>query len=303
MDWADIVIEVSKKEADVAQDIATGISGSGLYIEDYSDMEQQVMDMAHVDLIDEELLNKPKDKVRIHLYLSEKNQIAPVVQLLEQRLTAQSLTFNVVVDNIQQEDWETAWKQYYKPIDIGKKLAIVPSWQTYKTNRNILWMDPGMAFGTGSHETTSLCLEVLDERIKGGETVLDIGTGSGILGIAALLLGAKKVDAIDIDPLAIRMATENAERNHVQNKMNIQQGNLTDKINGKYDLITANIIASAIIELAPATIPLLKENGYFLASGIIDEREQEVIDCTDKLSLNIVEIYRKNGWSAILFKK
>ncbi len=148
---------------------------------------------------------------------------------------------------MEQEDWQNGWRKYYHPLEIGKRLAVVPSWQQYDTDRVKLILDPGLAFGTGGHETTSLCMEALDERVTGGERVLDIGTGSGILAIAALKLGAAVAEGVDIDPVAVRTAGENAALNGVQDKLTVLVGDLSDKASGQYDIITANIVANAIL--------------------------------------------------------
>src|SRR5699024_10955365 len=144
-----------------------------------------------------------------------------------------------------------------------KRLAIVPGWEEYETDRTVITMDPGMAFGTGTHETTSLCLEVLDERVRGGERVLDIGTGSGILAIAALRLGAACAEGVDIDPMCVRTAGENAQRNGVQDRFTVLVGDLSDKASGVYNIITANIVAAAILSLAPHVPAMMAPGAVF----------------------------------------
>ena len=190
-----------------------------------------------------------------------------------------------------------------RELEIGKRLAVVPSWQEYDTDRVKLVLDPGLAFGTGGHETTSLCMEALDERVTGGERVLDIGTGSGILAIAALKLGAAVAEGVDIDPVAVRTAGENAALNGVQDKLTVLVGDLSDKASGKYDIITANIVANAILSLAPAVPGLMAEGATFIASGIIDSRKDEVIAGLEKAGLAVVEVKEKRGWECIVCKK
>ena len=236
MEWTDIRLTVAKADAENAEAVATLIAEGGIYIEDYSDIEQQVAEIAHVDLI-------------------------------------------------------------------GSRLAVVPSWQQYDTDRVKLILDPGLAFGTGGHETTSLCLEALDEQVRGGERVLDIGTGSGILAIAALKLGAASAEGVDIDPVAVRTAGENAALNGVQDKLTVLVGDLSDKASGTYDIITANIVANAILSLAPAVPGLMAEGATFIASGIIDSRKDEVIAGLEKAGLAIVEVKEKRGWECIVCKK
>ena len=301
MEWKDIKITVQKKDADTAEAIATGVSGGGIYIEDYSDLEAQVQAIAHVDLIEEDLLQKDRNIVAIHLYLSPEQNLAEVVDLLHQRLLAAEVAGTVEVQGIEEADWENGWKAFYHAMTLGNRLAICPSWETIdEPGRAVLRLDPGMAFGTGTHETTALCLVALDELVQGGERLLDIGTGSGILAIAALLLGAAKAEGVDIDPMCVRTAGENAALNGVSGRFHVEIGDLSDKASGQYDLITANIVANAIKQLAPQIPALLAPGGTFIASGIIDEREEEVAQAICAAGLAVREIRRDNGWVCIL---
>ena len=196
MEWTDISITVAKRDADTAEAIATMVANGGIYIEDYSDLEQQAWEIAHVDLIEQELLDKPRDVVIVHMYLAPDENPAEILPLFEERLKNSGIDYQLNTTGVEQEDWQNAWKKYYHAMDIGNRLAIVPGWEQYDTDRTVITMDPGMAFGTGTHETTSLCLETLDAIVTGGERVLDIGTGSGILAIAALKLGAKVAEGV-----------------------------------------------------------------------------------------------------------
>ena len=299
MEWTDIRLTVAKRDADTAEAIATMIAEGGIYIEDYSDLEWQVEQIAHVDLIEQELLDKPRDTVIIHLYVQPEAQPAETIALLEARLDEAKIARTIETEGVQQEDWQNGWRKYYHPMEIGKRLAVVPSWQEYETDRVKLVLDPGLAFGTGGHETTSLCMEALDEKIAGGERVLDIGTGSGILAIAALKLGAAVAEGVDIDPVAVRTAGENAALNGVADKLTVLVGDLSDKASGKYDVVVANIVANAIISLAPAVPALMKDGGCFIASGIIDTRKDEVIAALQAAGLRVTNVVEKRGWECI----
>ena len=171
---------------------------------------------------------------------------------------------------MRQEDWETGWKAYYHAMDIGTRLAVVPSWEAYETDRTVITLDQGMAFGTGTHETTALCLETLDGLVKGGERVLDIGTGSGILAIAALKLGAAKAEGVDIDPMCVAHGRRKRGPQWRAERPYGTGGDLSEKATGVYDVICANIVANAIIHLVPNVPALLAKHGTFLASGVID---------------------------------
>ena len=299
MEWTDIRLTVAKRDADTAEAIATMIAEGGIYIEDYSDLEWQVEQIAHVDLIEQELLDKPRDTVIIHLYVQPEAQPAETIALLEARLDEAKIARTIETEGVQQEDWQNGWRKYYHPMEIGRRLAVVPSWQEYETDRVKLVLDPGLAFGTGGHETTSLCMEALDEKITGGERVLDIGTGSGILAIAALKLGAAVAEGVDIDPVAVRTAGENAALNGVADKLTVLVGDLSDKASGKYDVVVANIVANAIISLAPAVPALMKDGGCFIASGIIDTRKDEVIAALQAAGLRVTNVVEKRGWECI----
>ena len=303
MEWTDIRITVPQQYAETAEAIATMVSNGGIYIEDYSDLEQQAWEIAHVDLIEQELLDKPRDIVIVHMYLAPDENPAEVLPLFRERLDAAGVPYTLDTAGVQQEDWQNAWKKYYHAMDIGSRLAIVPGWESYDTDRIRITMDPGLAFGTGTHETTALCLELLDSLVQGGERVLDVGTGSGILAIAALKLGAREADGVDIDPMCVRTAGENAERNGVADRFRVLVGNLSDKAEGVYDIITANIVAAAILSLAPAVPALMAPGAKFICSGIIDERKDEVLAGLQASGLRPVEIKEKRGWVCILCEK
>ena len=302
MEWTDIQITVPARFADTAEAVATMVSNGGIYIEDYRDLEQQAWEIAHVDLIEQELLDKPRDIVKVHMYLAPDENPAEILPLFRERLDNSGIEYTLETSGVEQEDWQNAWKKYYHAMDIGNRLAIVPGWEQYETDRTVITMDPGMAFGTGTHETTSLCLETLDSLVKGGERVLDIGTGSGILAIAALKLGAAVAEGVDIDPMCVRTAGENARRNGVQDRFTVLVGDLSDKASGQYNIITANIVAAAILSLAPHVPALMAPGARFIASGIIDTRKDEVLTGLRAAGLEPVEVKEKRGWACIICK-
>ena len=307
MEWTDIRLTVSKADAEAAEAVATMIAEGGIYIEDYSDIEEQVEQIAHVDLIEQELLDKPRDTVIIHMYLEPGASPVETLALIAARMEAAGIPYTSETEGVEQEDWQNGWRKYYHPMDVGQRLAIVPSWQDYDTDRVKLILDPGLAFGTGGHETTNLCLEVLDERVKGGERVLDIGTGSGILAIAALKLGAAVAEGVDIDPVAVRTAGENAALNGIgQDTYTVRIGDvlgdavLRADLGGGWQMVVANIVADVIIGLSPLVRPMLAPGGLFLCSGIIDDRAQEVADRLRENGWEILETRSAEGWFSYL---
>ncbi len=306
MDWTEVCIKVAATMVDEAAAIANMVVPYGIYIEDYSDLEQGAREIARIDLIDEELLAKERDTALIHLYVSPEENPAEAVAFLQERYTAVGITHEVMSQQVNEEDWANNWKKYFKPLPVGEKLLICPSWETAENpdNRAILSIDPGMAFGTGGHDTTRLVLETLEKHVTPGVDFLDIGCGSGILSIAACLLGAGRALGIDIDALAVKTAIENGELNNLTApKYEIRLGDLAKDVDGKFPVIAANIVADAIIMLSPAVPALLADDGVYIVSGIIDTREQDVLSALDSCGFTVVERHEHGGWLCLVTKK
>ena len=305
MNWTEITIKVPQKDTDLAAAIANMTVPYGIYIEDYSDLEEKAEEIAHINLIDEDLLKKDRDISVIHIYISECDNALEAVEFLKERFTAENITFEVGSIGVDDTDWNENWKKYFHTSEIGEKLVIVPSWETYdnKNGRTVLNIDPGAAFGTGTHATTSLCLSLLENYIKEDTKMLDIGTGSGILSIASVLLGAKSAIGVDIDAQSVKTAKENAEINKMADKCEFIVGDLADKISGKFDVICANIVADVIIKLFQNVEQFLEENGVFIISGIIDIRKDDVLAAAKEKNFMILEEKYKDNWCAFVLKK
>ena len=304
MDWTEILVEVGADRIDEAAAIANMTVPYGIYIEDYSDLEQEVMEIAHVDLIDEDLLKQDRSKAKIHIYIDPEDNIGEAVQFLRERLNAAEIAHTIDQSNVQEDDWLNNWRKFFKPTPVGEKLLINPSWftDTDPKGRLVINIDPGLAFGTGKHETTRLCMEALERYVKGGERVLDVGCGSGILGIAAVLLGADSAFGVDIDETAVRTANENAQVNHVSDKMTAIAGDLVDKVTEKYDIVVANIVADAIIALSASVTSFMTDDAVYIVSGIIDTRADDVKNAI-KGHFEIVEENTYHGWYCFVLKK
>lgn len=304
MDWTEILVEVGADRIDEAAAIANMTVPYGIYIEDYSDLEQEVMEIAHVDLIDEDLLKQDRSKAKIHIYIDPEDNIGEAVQFLRERLNAAEIAHTIDQSNVQEDDWLNNWRKFFKPMPVGEKLLINPSWftDTDPKGRLVINIDPGLAFGTGKHETTRLCMEALERYVKGGERVLDVGCGSGILGIAAVLLGADSAFGVDIDETAVRTANENAQVNHVSDRMTAIAGDLVDKVTEKYDIVVANIVADAIIALSASVTSLMTDDAVYIVSGIIDTRADDVKNAI-KGHFEIVEENTYHGWYCFVLKK
>ncbi len=298
-DWTEVKIIVDSKNVDKAGDIASMVVPYGIYIEDYSELEKEAWEIAHIDLIDEDLLQKDRTKAIVHVYIAPQENPQEAVAFLRERYSAEGIDSEILTSQCRNEDWENNWKQYFHPIPVGEKLLIRPTWEDEydAQGRKVLNIEPGLAFGTGTHETTRLCLETLEKHITEETTVLDIGCGSGILSLAALLLGAKQVTGVDIDPLAVKTAKENGVANGFKEpEYKIFQGNLTDKVEGKFNVVVANIVADVIIMFCKDVASFMKENAVFITSGIIDTRERDVIDAFAKYGFTIKARHTEGGW-------
>lgn len=276
---------------------------NGLMIEDANEVDN--LDHCYGELIDEEMKNADRTVGAVSIYIPDERNPAECVAFIKERLSG--IKYELTLAGMKEEDWANSWKQYYKPVRIGKCLIVVPSWEEYdpKDDDVVLSMDPGMAFGTGTHETTRLCSSMIEEHMKKGSYVLDVGTGSGILAIAASKLGARKVNAYDIDPVAVRVAKENCDENGCDNvccgTSDLLAG--VDKSEGAYDFISANIVADIIVRMAPDILPFLKKDGLLAVSGIIDTQAERVKDALIKGGLTHIYTATENDWNAMLFTR
>lgn len=304
MNWTEITARVPVKDSETAAAIANMTVPYGIYIEDYSDIEQAAQEIAHIDLIDEELIAKERDVAIIHIYISECDNPAEAMAFLKERLSAAGIAAEIGSVGVEDTDWSENWKKYFKPFTVGKRLAVVPSWEHYDNpeKRTVLQIDPGAAFGTGTHATTALCLELLEENVRRGDRVLDIGCGSGILSIAGVLLGAENAVGVDIDAQSVKTARENAAKNGVSEKTEYFVGDLADKVSGKYNVICANIVADVVIRLFESVKAFMAENAVLLVSGIIDLRAEDVLNAAEKHGFAVVSERTRENWYAFLLK-
>ncbi len=304
MNWTEITVSVPLEYTDTAAAIANMTVPYGIYIEDYSDLEQNAWDIAHIDLIDEELILKDRKNSIIHIYISECDNAAESLEFLKERFTAENIPFEVGSVGVDDTDWNENWKKYFHTIEIGERLAVVPSWEKYENpdGRTVLNIDPGAAFGTGTHATTSLCLELLQGYIKDNTKMLDIGCGSGILALASILLGAESAIGVDIDAQSVKTANENAQINNITEKAQFIVGDLADKVSGKYNVICANIVADVIIRLLPDAAAFMDEDAVLIISGIIDIRKDDVLAAVAQNGFKIVAERYKDNWCAFVIK-
>ncbi len=302
-DWTQIKLTVSRGDLDTAAAIM-GMIDLNLQIEDYSDID---LTTCYGDLIDESILNADKTVASVSVYIPAERSTTDALAFIRDRLTAEKLDGKLEVVGVNEEDWATSWKAFYHTTRIGKRMVIVPMWEEYGEQPDdvVIKMDPGMAFGTGTHETTRLVIELLERYTTEGCRMLDVGCGSGILAICASKLGAGICRAYDIDPVAVRVANENIEASG-QTNISCAQSDLlkhVDLSDGQYDVITANIVSDIIIRMAPDVAAYMKDDATLLASGIIIERAEEVVSTLEACGLKVVDRLVDNGWCALVVKK
>lgn len=310
MEYLEVTLTLPQKRAQTAVDIAEMTDLEGVYLEDYADLTECEL-VQQISLIDEELLKKDKETAILHLYFERETNLAATMEYIQSRLDAESIPYTISYEKVEDTEWLNGWKKYYKPLKIGA-ITVVPAWETYapEEGETVLRIDPGLAFGTGSHETTSSCIEALQECVQDGDRVLDVGCGSGILSIAALLCGARNAFAIDIDPNAARVAKENAALNPIADQFDSAAGNILEeeldpqlqaRLNGEgFDIAVANIVADVIIPLSGRIRAYLKEGGWFITSGILSSRADEVRAALEKNGFTVCSEKRKNEWVCFL---
>ncbi len=301
--WTQIRVTVKLEQLDALVAVMSMINNN-LMIEDYSDIDLKT---CYGDLIDESILNADKTVASVSVYLPIERDIREDVEFLRDMLAKDGIEGEIKMIGLCEEDWANAWKAYYKPIKIGSKIVIVPAWEKYDAAEGelIVRMDPGMAFGTGTHETTRLVIGLLEKYTTPGVRMLDVGTGSGILAICASKLGARECFAYDIDPVAVRVAKENVRDNGCTNVVCATSDLLAgvDLSGGAFDLALANIVADIILRMAPDIGACLTQNGRLICSGIIGERAADVRAALTSRGFRIVREAEENDWVAILFEK
>jgi len=320
MDWLEVSIYTSPEGIDPICGRLYNLGVTGLEIQDKDDFEDFLENnKQYWDYVDEELREKMNGETRVKIYLSDNETGHKMLSAVRDDLASlrsiitdgQFGSLRVEIDSCREEDWENNWKQYFKPIYVGDRLVIKPEWETIPDSdgKIVFNIDPGMTFGSGQHETTRLCVETLDTTVKKGDKVLDLGCGSGILSIIALMLGAGEARAVDIDPNCKKIAYSNAALNGIgEDVYTVLDGNiLTDEEfksgtekSGPYDIVVANIVADVIIPLANDVRRYLKDGGTFIASGIIEMRIDEVKEAIEKNGFSIQEIKKENDWYCII---
>lgn len=300
--WTKLTIIVNTKDLDRASAVISMLD-NGLMIEDYSDFSLNGM---YGELVDDSILHADRTKAKISIFVPEEKNLSEYIAFIDAKLASLSIPFEKEIEGMAEENWADSWKKYFKPIKLGR-VTIVPAWENYEAGENevIIRIDPGMAFGTGTHETTRLVMKIMQDTVIGGERVLDVGCGSGILAITASKLGAKSCNAYDIDPVAVKVAKENAK---IANCENITVGTSdllagVERCPGGYDLCVANIVADIIIRMLPDIHSYLSPCAPIILSGIVAERESDIKNAAAKHGYGVVRIERENDWVAMMIKR
>ena len=319
MDWVEVDIFTATEGIEPVTGCLLGLGINGFVIKDAADFEEFLSDKSvNWDYIDDDLMGLKDCETTVTAYLPKNAQGLDYLEAVKAELKALKARdtegafgrLEYELKNVREEDWANNWKQYFKPLEIGGKLLIKPSWEEVREGetRKILEIDPASSFGTGQHNTTQLCLELVEKYLSDGDRVLDLGCGSGILSIGAVLLGADSCTAVDIDANSVKIASENAEKNHISSdKYRALCGNVIDdsamvgEIGSGYDLLCANIVADVLIGMSGLFAGFLKPGGRLIVSGIIDMRKDEVLDVIKAQGFEMTEIREKEDWVAAAF--
>ncbi len=308
MKWTEIKVSTNSENEDIVSSILYDVGAMGLTIEDPNDIVELTKRVDDWDFIDESLFQSEFEGIVIKAYYSELEDLKSIVEDVKNRLEikpgleGEKPLGKVIISTVDEKDWAESWKKYYKPTRIGKNIVIKPSWEEFEESPGdiIIELDPGMAFGTGTHETTMMCAEALESYVKPSSNVFDIGCGSGVLSIVAAKLGAKKVIGVDLDEVCVKVSNENIMINNVENLIEVRKGNLLDVVNEKADIIVANIIAEIIVIVTGEIRDFLEDDGIFISSGIIIEKIPMVENALNENGFKILEIRKLNSWACII---
>jgi ribosomal protein L11 methyltransferase len=307
MKYIEVQVATTTEASDAVYNILSEAGAAGVVIEDPNDFFMMNTDEKSWDYVEQELIDALGTHVKVKGYFANEvydEETGKEIQKRVDHLTECGLDKGpgtLAVKEVYEEDWANAWKQYYKPVKAGDRIVIKPTWEDYEAQEGdlVIEMDPGMAFGTGTHETTVMCIKLLEKYVIPDSVVFDVGSGSGILGISAAKLGARQVECVDIDNVACKVAKENAQHNNVVEKLQVKCGNLLDVVKEKGDLIVANIIADIIISFTEDAWKALREKGIFISSGIILDRRDEVLQKISSSGFEMIEVLEMGEWCAI----
>ena len=311
MDWIELIVHTSTAGADSVSDVLMDAGASGTMIEDRSDIPDPDKPHGIWEIIDPKLLENMPEDVLVHAWYEEGDSLPSLLDQIRNSLSLLSCScpeagsLKLETRSVSDRDWTDVWKKYFKPFYAADHLVVKPTWEPFspEPGDRIIEIDPGMAFGSGTHETTGMCLSLLRDVISGSEEIIDVGTGSGILAIGAALLGAGHVLAVDIDPDAVKVASENVRNNHVENRVSVQRGNLLERVSDVCDICVANIISDVIISFAAPLTAHIRPGGLFICSGIVSLRADEVAAALRDAGYEILRRETRGEWTAFLSRR
>ena len=302
MNYTEVTISTSTQGSELISDLLMRLGAAGTQILDRADLPDPSKPTANWELMDQSVIDAMPEDVQVKAWFDETGLQGILSSLREQLALLRGPgmgTLEITLQGVREEDWAENWKQYYKPFRIGERMVVKPTWEPWEASKDdlIIEIDPGMAFGTGTHETTAMCVALIEKYYTGGG-LLDVGTGSGILAIAAARLGARDILAVDIDPDAVRVAKENVAHNGLEDRIQVQQGDLLQGLSRSFDFAVANILAPVICMLAEPLKKHLTPGGRFICSGIIAEAEEEVRAALISAGYAIDEVRHQKDWVA-----
>ncbi|RCW65322.1 50S ribosomal protein L11 methyltransferase [Saliterribacillus persicus] len=311
MKWTELCIHTTNEAIEPISNIFHEAGASGVVIEDQSELDVQRED-TYGEIYELDPNDYPDEGVLLKAYLPVNSFLGETVAEIKQAINNLLLydidlgRNSITLSEVNEEDWATAWKKYYKPVKISERITITPTWEDYQrvsSDELIIELDPGMAFGTGTHPTTVLSIQALEQYVKSNDTILDVGCGSGVLSIASALLGAQEIFAYDLDEVAVKSAKLNAKVNKVEKKIHVKQNNLLNNVTTKADVIVANILAEIILRFEKDAFSCLKSGGIFITSGIIQAKKDQVKSGLINAGFEILEINQMEDWISIIARR
>jgi ribosomal protein L11 methyltransferase len=311
MKWSELAIHTTNEAVEPVSNILHEAGASGVVIEDAEDLTKE-REYKFGEIYSLNPDDFPKEGVILKAYLPVNSFLGETVEAIKlaiNNLVSYDINIGanvVTISEVNEEEWATAWKKYYHPVKISQRFTIVPTWETYEpvsSDELIIELDPGMAFGTGTHPTTVMSLQALEKTVKPGQRVIDVGTGSGVLAIGAALLGASHVHALDLDDIAVTAAKINVKLNKVQDRTTVVQGNLLDTIKEPGDVVVANILAEIIISFTDDAFQVVKPGGHYITSGIISAKKNDVKEALEASGFIVEDIMMMEDWVTIISKK
>ncbi|SDK53332.1 ribosomal protein L11 methyltransferase [Sediminibacillus albus] len=309
--WSEVCIHTTNEAIEPISNILHEAGASGVVIEDPKDLVRE-RDSFYGEVYELNPGDYPEEGVYVKAYLAMNSFLGETVEEIKQAIN-NLLVYDIdlgknklTLSEVHEEEWATAWKKYYKPVKISEKITIIPTWEEYSpvsTDEIIIELDPGMAFGTGTHPTTVLSVQALERCVSRGDRVIDVGSGSGVLSIASILLGAKQVNAFDLDDIAVQSTVDNAKLNNVENQIISKQNNLLDHVSIETDVIVSNILAEIIVRFVKEAYQCLRPGGWFITSGIIQAKKQEVKEKLISEGFEIEEVDQMEDWISFIAKK